>query len=94
MLIKTNDTALYMLVHLLAKLHLNLGSICKSLKMTSMDCAVTFFTIWPWAWCAMAEALRNHIALHTISKSSFGIESAFAFFSRMKAYPELGGPAG
>lgn len=82
MLIKTNDTALYMLVHLLAKLHLNLGSICKSLKMTSMDCAVTFSPPGPRVWCAMAEALRNHIALHTISKSSFRIEGAFAFFPR------------
>ena len=71
MLIKTNDTALYMHAHLLVKLHLNLRSICKCLKMRSMDCTITFFTIWPWAWSAMVEALRNHTALHTISKSVY-----------------------
>ena len=87
MLIKTNDTALCMHVHLLVKLYLNLRSICKCLKMRSMDCAITFFTIWPWALCAMVEALRNHTALHTISKSSFGIESVFAFFPRWKHIP-------
>ena len=80
MLIKTRERALYVHVHLLIKPHVNLRSICKCLKMRSMDCTITFSPSGPWPGVPSWKLSETTQPCTLSQKAAFGIESAFAFF--------------
>lgn len=85
MLIKTNDTALYMLVHLLAKLHLNLGSICKSLE-DDIDGLRRLPPSGLGLVCHGGSSQKPHSPAHYLKKQLWN-RKCLCLFSRMKAYP-------